>query len=120
MKRVLKTLGFAGLAVVMGAGMAHAAAAVNQNAICVLMEQMGGVFKMLRNLAFVGAAFVIAGWAWGYISSGKVELKDVKEKGVGMLVGFILLFGLGVVLQFLMSAADPAGGSLGCVGTAFN
>ena len=68
---------------------------------CVLIGGMQGVFRTLRTLAFVGAAFMIAGWAWGYISSGKAELKDVKDKGIGLLVGFALLFGIGIVLQFL-------------------
>ncbi len=119
MKKLMKALGFAGVAVVAGAGMAHAAAAGGNAAICALMTEMGGVFKTLRTLAFVGAAFIIANWAWGFISKGSVKLDELKDKGIGMLVGFIILFGMGMVLQFLMSAAG-AGGSLGCVVGAFN
>ena len=66
---------------------------------------MYGVFKILRTLAFVGAAFIIAGWAWGYIKDGKgVDMEDLRKKGTGMLVGFILLFGIGIVLSFFLSS----------------
>ncbi len=70
--------------------------------VCRLVTEMGGLFRTLRALAFVGAAFIIAGWAWEYISSGKVELKDVKEKGIGMLVGFLLLFFIGTIITIFM------------------
>lgn len=60
----------------------------------------------------MGAAFVIAGWAWGYISSGKVELKDLQGKGTGMLVGFVMLFGIGAILSFFMSESGLA--TIGC------
>ncbi len=116
MKKVLKYVGFASLAVLAGTGMAMAGP---NDGLCKLVVQLGGLFRTLRLLAFAGAAFVIAGWAWGYISSGKVELKDVKEKGVGMLVGFVLLFSLGLVLSAVLSMADPNNGSLGCVESAF-
>lgn len=89
------------------------AAQINESGLCVLLEEFKTIFSMLRTFAFVGAAFTIAGWAWGYISSGKFEMKDVKDKGTGLLVGFILLFGIGVILQFLMSTAG--GRALGCV-----
>lgn len=85
---------------------------VNPSGICQLIGQMRGVFEILRTLAFVGAAFTIAGWAWGYISKGEVKKDDLKDKGVGMMVGFILLFGIGIVLQFLLSTAG--GKALGC------
>ncbi len=88
------------------------ATGVNPSGICRLIGQMRGVFEILRTLAFVGAAFVIAGWAWGYISKGEVKKDDLKDKGVGMMVGFILLFGIGIVLQFLLSTAG--GNALGC------
>ena len=90
------------------------AAQVNGGAICMLLNDLKGVFNMLRTFAFIGAAFMIAGWAWGYISSGKAEIKDLKEKGTGLLVGFILLFAVGVILQFLLSAAG--GRTFGCTG----
>lgn len=88
------------------------AAGVNPSGICALIGQMRGVFEILRTLAFVGAAFTIAGWAWTYISKGEVKKDDLKDKGVGMMVGFILLFGVGIVLQFLLSTSG--GRALGC------
>ena len=80
--------------------------------ICELMNKMHDVFATLRTLAFVGAAFVIAGWAWGYISKGEVKMDDLQKKGTGMLVGFVLLFGIGAVLSFFMSQSGM--GALGC------
>lgn len=111
MKKLLKKFGFAGVAVLAGATAAMAAAApaaggLNANGICGIIGQMYDVFKILRTLAFVGAAFIIAGWAWGYISKpADMKLDDLKTKGTGMLVGFVLLFGIGVVLQFFLSSA---------------
>ncbi len=115
MKRLLRTFGLAGAAVVAGGSSAFAASAASgmSAALCKLAEELGGVFSTLSVLAFVGAAFIIAGWAWGFISSGKVEMKDVKEKGVGMLVGFILLFGMGSFLQIFLELSKD-GGALGC------
>lgn len=107
MKNTLKKLGFAGLIIFAGASAALAAnaAGVGQNGLCDLIKQMYGVFKILRTLAFVGAAFIIAGWAWGYISKpADFKLEDLKNKGTGMLVGFVLLFGIGVVLSFFLSS----------------
>ena len=110
MKNILKKIGLAGVVVLAAGGAAMAVGAaggvgVNESGLCALIGQMYGVFKILRTLAFVGAAFIIAGWAWGYISSGKVEMDDLRKKGTGMLVGFVLLFGIGVVLQFFLSSA---------------
>ena len=109
MKNLLKKLGFAGIVVLTGASAAMAAAAggagVDNSGLCALIGRMYGVFQILRTLAFVGAAFIIAGWAWGYISSGKFEMDDLRKKGTGMLVGFVLLFGIGIVLQFFLSSA---------------
>ena len=108
MKKLLKKFGFAGVAVLAGATAAMAAAApaaggLNANGICGIIGQMYDVFKILRTLAFVGAAFIIAGWAWGYISSGKgVDMEELRKRGTGMLVGFVLLFGIGVVLQVFL------------------
>lgn len=84
--------------------------------VCELMAQFGSVFNILRILAFVGAGFTIAGWAWGWISGGKGPdiSKDLKEKGTGLLVGFAVLFGLGAIISAFMSMAGE-GGSLGCV-----
>ncbi len=115
MKKLVKTFEFAALAIVAGASAAFAAGEGGNQAICDLVQELGGIFEMLRTLAFVGAAFTIAGWAWGYIKDGKgVDLEDVRKKGTGMLVGFILLFSIGLVIQFLLSAAGQDG-SFGCV-----
>lgn len=83
------------------------------DAICVLLRKLEPLFTTLSILAFVGAGFIIAGWAWGFISAGKVDMADVKTKGIGMLVGFVLLFAIGAVLQFLLSASS-VNGILGC------
>lgn len=118
MKNLLKKIGFAGLVVVAGGAAALAAPAaggVNNAGLCGLIAQMYGVFRILRTLAFVGAAFIIAGWAWGYISKGEVKLDDLQKKGTGMLVGFILLFGIGVVLSFFLSSAGMT--AIGCQDT---
>jgi hypothetical protein len=100
----LKTLAFALLAVLVGACAAHAAGPYGTP--CNLINNMGGVFKVLRNLCFAGAAFVLMGWAWGYISKGKAEMDDIKTKGVGMLIGFALLFGVGLIMSFLPGIMD--------------
>ncbi|MBR1380800.1 MAG: hypothetical protein IJ560_04440 [Alphaproteobacteria bacterium] len=73
--------------------------------ICELIDKMESVFKLLRTLAFIGAAFIIAGWAWGFISKGEVKLEEVQKKGVGMLVGFVILFAIGIGLSFFLSSA---------------
>ncbi len=94
------------------------AAAFDANALCPLFDELGNIFKLLRTFAFVGAGFVIASWAWGYISGGKEVkiLDEAKTKGFGMLIGFILLFAIGTILQVFLNMAGE-GGSLGCVGT---
>ena len=121
MKEILKKVGFAGAVIMAGASMpalaatAGAADGVSNAGLCGLIQQMYEVFKILRTLAFVGAAFIIAGWAWGYISKpGDMKLEDLKTKGTGMLVGFVLLFGIGVVLQFFLSSTGL--GLIGCEG----
>lgn len=109
MKKIMNKLNFA---IIAAMAATPAMAAPNANGLCALIQQMQGVFNILRTLAFVGAAFVIAGWAWTYISKGEVKMDDLKNKGTGMLVGFILLFGIGVVLTFFMSQGGQ--GVLGC------
>ena len=111
MKNYTKVLVFAAIAALIIVP-AHAAGTDN-TALCSLVGKMQGVFKTLRILAFVGAGFYMAEWAWGWISKGEVKMDDVKKKGTGLLVGFSLLFLIGVVLSFLMSAASD-GGSFGC------
>ena len=117
MKRFSKVLTFAAvMALVAVPAFAAKKAGADTTALCSLIGKMQGIFRTLRILAFVGAGFYMADWAWKYISSGKVEMKDLKEKGPGLLVGFVLLFAIGAVLSFLLSAAGE-GGSLGCVTT---
>jgi len=78
--------------------------------MCELIKSLQNVFHILRAAAFIGAAFFIAGWAWSYIvnagdkdKGGTVE--DLRKKGTSLLVGFSLLFLIGVVLSFIMSSA---------------
>lgn len=108
MKKLINKLNFA----LIGVMVSVPAFAAGDNGLCALIAQMHGVFKTLRTLAFVGAAFVIAGWAWGFISKGEVKKDDLKDKGIGMMVGFVLLFGIGVVLSFLVSQAGMS--TMGC------
>lgn len=108
MKKIMKKISFAIVGVMASA---PAFAITNASGLCNLIQELHGVFNILRTLAFVGAAFYIAGWAWDFISKGKADPKEIKEKGVGLLVGFLLLFSIGLILSFLLSAA---GGSVIC------
>ena len=85
---------------------------LNAAPFCELFHKLHSVFNILRIAAFVGAAFYIAGWAWEFISGGKAEMKTIKEKGTGLLVGFILLFMVGVLLSFVLSASGMS--MIGC------
>ena len=109
MKNIMKKFGFAGILAVVAMGAAHADGAAGN--ICALIAQLKTVFATLRILAFVGAAFVIANWAWGYISKGEVKNDDLKDKGIAMFVGFFLLFGVGMVITFLPGISGCAGGA---------
>ena len=120
MKSLLKKIGVAGFVMLAGGAAALAepaaggVAAVNADGLCGIINEMYGVFRILRTLAFVGAAFIIAGWAWGYISAGKgVDMEELKKRGTGMLVGFVLLFSIGVVLQFFIFS-DTGLSAIGC------
>ncbi len=80
------------------------------NGICTLVEKLGDLLGTLRTMAFIGAGFLIAQWAWEFITKPEeVKLDKLKPKGVGMVVGFILLFGIGLVIGFLMDVAGKAG-----------
>ena len=110
MKKIMNKINFA-LIAVMASAPAFAATAAN-NDMCELIKRLQKVFGILRTLAFVGAAFYIAGWAWGYISKGEAKMDDIKGKGIGLLVGFALLFMIGLILSFLLSASGQQ--SIGC------
>lgn len=114
MKKLMKRLNFAIIGVMASVSSSMAASNINQ-ALCDLSEQFGEIFSAIRLLAFVGAGITIAGWAWGYISAGKIDaIKEVKEKGIALLIGFILLFGIGTLLSVFISMTGE-GGDLGCV-----
>lgn len=101
MKKVMNKINFALIAM-----MASVPAFAADNGMCAAIVKLGGVFKLLRTMAFIGAAFYIAQWAWKYISSGDVKMEDVKNQGTALLVGFTLLFMIGVILSFLVSASS--------------
>jgi len=78
--------------------------------LCQLIDKLKGVFQTLRVLAFVGAAFVLAAWAWQWIYAGTIDIKDdVRKKGVAMLVGLGVLFVIGILLSVLLN-----GNVVGC------
>ncbi len=116
MKKLFQKIGFASLVLFSSSLAAFAATRAGGvamgNGFCNLIVRMHDVFVLLRTLAFVGAAFIIAGWAWGMIKDGKVDQEDLRKKGTGMLVGFILLFAIGVVLSFFLSATGM--NAIGC------
>ena len=112
MKKVMNKINFAVIAAMTSVTAMAAGSGVNDKAICIFMRDLHGVFTMLQTFCFIGAAFMIAGWAWGYISKGEAKMDDLKNKGSGLLVGFILLFSVGLVLKFLYSASGQ--GAFGC------
>ncbi len=90
------------------------AAATGNSGICNLIQQLQGVFKTLRTLAFVGAGFILAKYGWEAIATGKIGGKGsiadgLKEIGVPMIVGFALLFSIGILLGFFTN-----GNNFGC------
>ena len=106
MKKILNKVNFAIIAIM------TSVPAFADSDMCELIRKMKGVFGLLRTLAFVGAAFYIAGWAWKYISSGEAKPDDLKKQGIGLLVGFSMLFMIGVILSFLLSATGQH--TIGC------
>jgi len=117
MKKIMNKINFAIIGMMVAS---PAFAAVQESAICMLLSELKGVFNMLRTFCFIGAAFTIAGWAWGFITKGvdgkTGAMEDLKGKGTGLLIGFILLFSIGLILQFLLSASG--GRTFGCTGLA--
>lgn len=102
MKKIMNKINFAIISLMVSV---PAFAAPADNGMCAAIAKLGGVFKLLRTMAFIGAAFYIAQWAWKYISSGDVKMDDVKNQGTALLVGFSLLFMIGIILSFLVSAS---------------
>ena len=85
--------------------------------MCVLIQKFQDIFKLLRTLAFVGAGMLVAKYAWEAISEGKIGgeadlTKAAKNVGIPMILGFVLLFGIGVLLHVLSSATGAE--ILGC------
>ena len=116
MKKISKYLMMAGISVSVYMQSAFAAKE-STSGVCELIDKLSPVIKTLRTLAFVGAAFVLMDWAWGFIKDGAVKKDDLKDKGIAMLVGFFLLFGVGVVLSLIASTGGQE--YLGCVKKAF-
>ncbi|MCR4917695.1 MAG: hypothetical protein K5912_01995 [Alphaproteobacteria bacterium] len=123
MKKLSKYYMFAIVALALSVGSAFAdnvaindmaGALTNNSSLCELLKQFKGVISVLRVLAFVGAAFVMMEWAWGFIQKGEVKKDDLKDKGIGLLVGFVLLFGVGMFLGLLNSTSFQ-NSTLGCV-----
>lgn len=104
-KKILKNFVVAGLIVVVTVGVASAAGrglAVSKE-VCDLIKELQGIFKLLRTIAFIGAAFFIAGWAWGWLAAGEFKMDEAKKKGIALLVGFLLLFSVGILLSIALS-----------------
>jgi len=105
----IKTI-FSAVAFGMIASAAHAAA-LDMNSLCALIQELKGVFNVLRILAFVGAAFVLASIGWEAIIKKEYKWAETgKQHLTAMIIGFALLFSVGVILQFLTS------GRAGCAG----
>ena len=108
MKKIMNKINFAIIAVMTSvpafAALSKTEVTVDKD-MCNLIKSLHNVFNYLRIAAFIGAAFYIAGWAWDFISKGEAKMEDVKKKGTGLLVGFILLFMIGVLLTFVLSVA---------------
>ena len=63
--------------------------------LCDLIKGLSPVIKTLRTLAFVGAAFVLMDWAWGWIQKGEVG----KETAFLFKDGFIFLICLQMTIH---------------------
>ena len=106
MKKIMNKINMAMIAIMASVpAFADEPKTLDASSFCELFKKLHTVFNILRIAAFIGAAFYIAGWAWEFISKGESKMEEVKKKGIGLLVGFILLFMIGVVLSFALSAA---------------
>lgn len=84
------------------------ATVTGNSGICDLIQQLQSGFKTLRTLAFVDAEFILAKYGWKAIATGKIGGKGsiadgLKEIGVSMIVGFALLFSIGILLGVFTS-----------------
>ena len=85
---------------------ATSSSGIDITALCPLIQEFQGIFQLLRTLAFVGAGMIVAKYAWEAISTGKIGGETdltaaAKKVGIPMIVGFILLFGIGVLLHIM-------------------
>ncbi len=90
---------------------AVAATGGGNTGLCKLIMQLQSVFKVLRVMAFVGAGFILAKYGWEAITSGKLGGKEtvadgLKAIGVPMIVGFALLFSIGIIMGFLTNGEN--------------
>ena len=115
MKKIMNKINFALIALMVSVPAFAAKGGtdtVGGKGMCDLINRLHDIFAILRVLAFVGAAFYIAGWAWKYISSGDAKIEDLKKQGIALLVGFGLLFMIGVLFSFILSTTGMQ--SIGC------
>lgn len=108
MKKVMNKINFALISLMVAMPAVFAvkdAPAYDARGMCDLVGKLQGVFRTLRALAFIGAAFYIAAWAWDYIKGGEAKGDDIKKKSIALLVGFGLLLMVGAILSFVMSSA---------------
>lgn len=103
--------GFAVVAVIATVAPAIAVEPGVNDGLCDMIARFQDVFKLLRTLAFVGAGFILAKYGWEAITSGKIAGKDniadgIKAIGVPMIVGFALLFSIGILLGFLSNGQN--------------
>ncbi|MDR1696856.1 MAG: hypothetical protein LBR41_01380 [Rickettsiales bacterium] len=104
MKKLLKNLGIGALVVGVSTVAAYAAdGEISSKAVCELITPLQSVFKVLRTLSFIGAAFMVAGWAWGFISKGEAKTEDLVKNGKALIIGSVLLVSVGAILQFAVS-----------------
>lgn len=106
LKKFLKPATLAMLFVAATISTGYALDGVNTNAAKNLAEQIYPVFVIIRNLAFIGLAFVILGKAWSFIETGTFDWKTQKTWVIAVIVGFVLLFGVQVLITAFLPDAD--------------
>ncbi len=106
LKKFLKPATLAMLFIAATISTGYALDGVNTNAANALAGKIYPVFVIIRNLAFIGLAFVILGKAWGYIEKGEFDWKKEKAWIISVIVGFVLLFGVQVLITAFLPDAD--------------